>query len=75
MKLLSVNVSLPKTVEVRGKQVSTSIFKEPTTERIHVRRLSLEGDRQERARQALRCQTLGPEWREPLEERLLRAEE
>jgi MOSC domain-containing protein YiiM len=44
MKLVSVNVSLPRLVESRGRTVSTSIFKEPVAGRILVRRLSLEGD-------------------------------
>lgn len=44
MRLVSVNVSLPKLVEFRGQTVSTSIFKEPVDGRILVRRLSLEGD-------------------------------
>lgn len=44
MKLVSVNVSLPKLVEFHGRTVSTSIFKEPVEGRILVRRLSLEGD-------------------------------
>jgi MOSC domain-containing protein YiiM len=44
MRLVSVNVSLPKLVEFRGQTVSTSIFKEPVDHRVHVRRLSLEGD-------------------------------
>jgi MOSC domain-containing protein YiiM len=44
MKLVSVNVSLPKMVEYRGHTVVTSIFKEPLDGRILVRRLSLDGD-------------------------------
>jgi MOSC domain-containing protein YiiM len=44
MRLVSVNVSLPKLVESRGQTVSTSIFKEPVDGRVAVRRLSLEGD-------------------------------
>ena len=44
MKLVSVNVSLPKPFVFRSQNVSTSIFKEPVVERLHVRRLSLEGD-------------------------------
>jgi MOSC domain-containing protein YiiM len=43
MRLVSVNVSLPKLVEFRGQAVSTSIFKEPVGGRVLVRRLSLEG--------------------------------
>src|SRR3954469_18300828 len=44
MQLVSVNVSLPRPVEVRGRVVSTSIFKEPAGGRVLVRRLSLAGD-------------------------------
>jgi MOSC domain-containing protein YiiM len=44
MRLVSVNVSLPRLVEFRGQAVSTSIFKEPVGRRVLVRRLSLEGD-------------------------------
>ena len=44
MRLLSVNVSLPKLVEFGGRTVSTSIFKQPADGRLSVRRLSLEGD-------------------------------
>jgi hypothetical protein len=44
MRLVSVNVSLPRLVEFRGQAVSTSIFKEPVVGRVGVRRLSLAGD-------------------------------
>jgi MOSC domain-containing protein YiiM len=44
MKVISVNVSLPRPVEFRGQAVSTSIFKEPVARRVFLRRLSLEGD-------------------------------
>jgi MOSC domain-containing protein YiiM len=46
MKLLSVNVSLPKIVEYGGKTVTTGIFKEPVEGLVRVRRLNLEGDKQ-----------------------------
>jgi MOSC domain-containing protein YiiM len=46
MKLLSVNVSLPKTVTAGGRTVTTSIFKEPVAGRVLLRRLNLEGDGQ-----------------------------
>ena len=46
MKLVSVNVSLPRRVEWRGRQVRTSIWKSPVTGRVRVTRLSLEGDKQ-----------------------------
>src|SRR5690242_1005918 len=44
MRLASVDVSLPRVVDFRGRTVSTSIFKQPVNDRIVVRRLSLEGD-------------------------------
>lgn len=44
MRLISVNVSLPRPVEFRGQFVSTGIFKEPAGGRVAVRRLSLAGD-------------------------------
>ena len=44
MRVVSVNVSLPRPVEFRGQAVSTSIFKEPVGGRVLARRLSLEGD-------------------------------
>jgi MOSC domain-containing protein YiiM len=46
MKLLSVNVSLPKEVEYRGRRVSSGIFKEPVSGRVPLRQLNLEGDGQ-----------------------------
>jgi hypothetical protein len=36
MKLVSVNVSLPKTVEHEGRMVSTGIYNEPVAGRIMV---------------------------------------
>ena len=46
MKLLSVNVGLPREVEWKGKIVRTSIFKAPVPGRVPVAKLNLEGDRQ-----------------------------
>ena len=46
MKLISVNVGLPKLVLSRGEPVSTGIYKHPVTKRIALRKLNLEGDRQ-----------------------------
>ena len=46
MKLLSVNVGLPREVVVRGKTVTTGIFKEPVYDRVMLRKLNLDGDRQ-----------------------------
>lgn len=46
MRVVSVNVSLPKTVEWRGRKVTTGIFKEPVEGLVRIRRTGLEGDRQ-----------------------------
>ncbi len=46
MKLLSVNVSLPKEIDHRGKTVTTGIFKEPVDGRVMLRGLNLDGDGQ-----------------------------
>lgn len=46
MKLLSVNVSLPKEVLYQGKIVRTGIFKEPVQGRVNLRSLNLDGDGQ-----------------------------
>ena len=46
MKLLSVNVSLPKEVPYKDKTITTGIFKEPVEGRVMLRELNLEGDGQ-----------------------------
>ncbi|MEH2380877.1 MAG: MOSC domain-containing protein [Nostoc sp.] len=46
MKLISVNVGLPREVTWKGKTVSTGIFKEPVNARVGVRSLNLDGDGQ-----------------------------
>jgi MOSC domain-containing protein YiiM len=46
MKLLSVNVGLPREIEWKGKLVRTSIFKVPVMGRVRVAKLNLEGDQQ-----------------------------
>ena len=46
MKLLSVNVGLPREIEWKGKIVRTSIFKEPVSGRVRVSTLNVEGDQQ-----------------------------
>ena len=46
MKLLSVNVSLPKKIAHEGKTVTTGIFKKPVAGRIKLCRLNLDGDGQ-----------------------------
>ena len=46
MKILSVNVGLPRPVLWRGRRIMTGIFKEPVEGRVKVRKLNLDGDRQ-----------------------------
>ncbi len=46
MKLISINVSLPRLVSVHGKEVETGIFKLPVSGPIVVGKLNLEGDGQ-----------------------------
>jgi MOSC domain-containing protein YiiM len=46
MKLICVNVGLPREVTWKGKTVTTGIFKEPVSERVMVRSLNLDGDGQ-----------------------------
>jgi MOSC domain-containing protein YiiM len=46
MKLLSVNVGLPREVEWDGRIILTSIFKAPVPGRVHVRKLNVDGDQQ-----------------------------
>jgi len=46
MKLLSVNVGLPREIEWNGKLVRTSIFKEPVPGRVRAAQLNLKGDEQ-----------------------------
>jgi MOSC domain-containing protein YiiM len=45
VRVVSVNVSLPKRVPYRGRTVSTAIFKEPVAGRVRVRAVGLDGDR------------------------------
>jgi len=46
MKVLSVNVGLPREVTWKGRVVTTGIFKEPVEVRIMMRTLNLDGDGQ-----------------------------
>ena len=46
MRVVSVNVGLPREVVWKGRTVSTGIFKEPVAGRVMVRQLNLDGDRQ-----------------------------
>ena len=46
MKIISVNVGLPREIQWRGKTVTTSIFKAPVPGRVLVKRLNIDGDQQ-----------------------------
>lgn len=46
MKLVSVNIGLPREVTWHGRSVTTGIFKRPVDGRIWLRKLNLDGDRQ-----------------------------
>lgn len=46
MKVISVNVGMPREVSANGQRVLTGIFKQPVAGRVAVRRLNLDGDRQ-----------------------------
>lgn len=46
MKLVSVNVGLPRQVSWKGRRVTTGIFKQPVAGRVMVRSLNLDGDKQ-----------------------------
>ena len=46
MRLVSLNVALPRIVEWNGEPVPTGIFKEPVAGEVMLRTLNLDGDRQ-----------------------------
>ncbi|HYL84107.1 MAG TPA: MOSC domain-containing protein [Candidatus Angelobacter sp.] len=46
MRLVSVNIGMPREVEWHGRIVTTAIFKEPVKGRVALRKLNLDGDRQ-----------------------------
>src|ERR1035441_9428200 len=46
MKLVSVNVGLPREVTWRGRDTTTAIYKQPVESRVALRKLNLNGDRQ-----------------------------
>ena len=46
MRVLAVNVGLPREVVWKGKAITTGIWKEPVVGRVHLQRLNLDGDRQ-----------------------------
>ncbi|HEY6032372.1 MAG TPA: MOSC domain-containing protein [Gaiellaceae bacterium] len=46
MRVVSVNVGLPREVSWRGKLITTGIYKEPVAGPVRIRALNLDGDRQ-----------------------------
>ena len=46
MKILSINVSEPQKVIFNGKELITSIYKKPVSNRVAVSSQGIEGDRQ-----------------------------
>ena len=46
MKIISLNVGLPRLVLRNEEPVSTGIFKEPVEGRVRLKTLNLDGDRQ-----------------------------
>jgi MOSC domain-containing protein YiiM len=46
MKVMSVNIGLPREVTWHGRSVTTGIFKEPVHSRVAMRKLNLDGDGQ-----------------------------
>jgi MOSC domain-containing protein YiiM len=46
MKIVSVNVSLPREVVWKGMRVQTAIFKEPVDGPVTISKLNLAGDQQ-----------------------------
>jgi len=46
MRIVSVNIGLPREIKWRGKTVWTSIFKVPVTGPVRVERLNVDGDQQ-----------------------------
>lgn len=46
MRIVSINVGLPREIQWHGKTVTTSIYKAPVTGRVPVKQLNLDGDQQ-----------------------------
>ncbi|QDK36564.1 MOSC domain-containing protein [Bdellovibrio sp. NC01] len=46
MKILSIQVGLPKTIQFKGKDITTGIFKNPIAGPVKVEKLNIVGDRQ-----------------------------
>ena len=46
MKILSINISLPKKIIFNNEEVNTSIFKKPVNKKLKVQKIGIEGDMQ-----------------------------
>src|SRR5258708_33113656 len=46
MKLVSVNIGLPREITWHGRSVTTAIYKQPVEGRVALHKLNLNGDRQ-----------------------------
>lgn len=46
MKVISVNLGLPRKIIYNKQKVTTSIFKDPIRERVKLREMNLDGDKQ-----------------------------
>ena len=46
MKILSINISLPKKITFNKKILNTSIFKKPVNEKVNIKKAGIEGDKQ-----------------------------
>jgi hypothetical protein len=46
MKVVSLNLGLPRTVQWKNRAISTAIFKAPVSDRVALRPLNFDGDRQ-----------------------------
>src|SRR6185503_846805 len=46
MKIISLNVGLPREIVYKDRSIVTGIFKEPVEGRVRARKLNLDGDRQ-----------------------------
>ncbi len=44
MKVISVNIGVPRKIQINGQEVDTSIFKSPVSGKVRVGKLNLEGD-------------------------------
>jgi MOSC domain-containing protein YiiM len=46
MRIISINIGLPRVIKKRGQTITTSIFKSPVAGRVRVNRLNVAGDQQ-----------------------------